>query len=99
MSDEDRMNTSEEEDEEEDDEHEGPGLNMMNFMFGNVDSHGELESDFLDEVCQVFHWRLQKLSAANGKSWYCHVGGKTESWRPSEFSRWLGHLSTQSLLC
>ena len=48
MSDEDRMETSQEE--EEDDEDEGQGLNMMNFMFGNVDRHGELEGDFLDEV-------------------------------------------------
>lgn len=47
MSDDDRMGTSEE---EEDDEDEGQGVNMMNFMFGNVDSHGELEGDFLDEV-------------------------------------------------
>ena len=49
MSDDDRMGTSEEE--EEEDEDEGHGINMMNFMFGNVDSHGELEGDFLDEVC------------------------------------------------
>lgn len=49
MSDDDRMGTSEEEEEEED-EDEGQGINMMNFMFGNVDSHGELEGDFLDEV-------------------------------------------------
>lgn len=48
MSDEDRMESSQEE--EEEDEDEGQGLNMMNFMFGNVDSHGELEGDFLDEV-------------------------------------------------
>lgn len=48
MSDDDRMGTSEEEGEE--DEDEGQGINMMNFMFGNVDSHGELEGDFLDEV-------------------------------------------------
>ena len=48
MSDDDGMGTSEEE--EEEDEDEGQGINMMNFMFGNVDSHGELEGDFLDEV-------------------------------------------------
>ena len=48
MSDDDRMGSSEEEEEEED---EGQGINMMIFMFGNVDSHGELEGDLLDEVC------------------------------------------------
>lgn len=30
---------------------EGEGPNMMNFMFGNVDADGNLEGDFLDEVC------------------------------------------------
>lgn len=50
MADDDRVD-SEEEMEEDDDEDEGYGVNMMNFMFGNVDSHGELEGDFLDEVC------------------------------------------------
>ena len=48
MSDDDRMGTSDEEEDEE--EETGQGINMMNFMFGNVDSHGELEGDFLDEV-------------------------------------------------
>lgn len=47
MSDDDRMDTS---GDDEGDEEEGQGINMMNFMFGNVDSHGELEGDFLDEV-------------------------------------------------
>ena len=47
MSDDDRMDTS---GDDEEDEEEGQGINMMNFMFGNVDSHGELEGDFLDEV-------------------------------------------------
>lgn len=37
---------------ESDDGEEGP--NMMNFMFGNVDSEGNLEGDFLDEVCCSF---------------------------------------------
>ena len=49
MSDDDRMGTSDEEEDEEEEE-TGQGINMMNFMFGNVDSHGELEGDFLDEV-------------------------------------------------
>ena len=37
---------------ESEDGEEGP--NMMNFMFGNVDSDGNLEGDFLDEVCLAF---------------------------------------------
>ncbi len=50
MSDEDRMVTS---DEEEDDENEGQGFNIANFLFGNVDSHGQLEGDVFDEVWLV----------------------------------------------
>ncbi len=50
MSDEDRMVTSDEEADEEEDEDEEQGFDMANFMFGNVDSDGQLEADFLDEV-------------------------------------------------
>ncbi len=50
MSDEDRMVTSDEEADEDEDEDEEHGFDMANFMFGNVDSDGQLEADFLDEV-------------------------------------------------
>ena len=66
MADEDRMETEEEE-EEEDDEDDGQGVNMMNFMFGNVDSHGELEGDFLDEVCVSLSLVLTLLVQQNMK--------------------------------
>ncbi|KAA6420012.1 MAG: transcription initiation factor subunit TAF1 [Trebouxia sp. A1-2] len=49
MSDEDRMVTSNEEADEEEDDDEEHGFDMANFMFGNVDSDGQLEADFLDE--------------------------------------------------
>lgn len=47
MATDDRMDTEEE---EEDDETEGQSVNMVNHGVDNVDSHGELEGDFVDEV-------------------------------------------------
>ena len=53
MSNADRIVTSDEEGEEEEDDEdddEEQGFDMSSFLFGNVDKHGELEADFLDEV-------------------------------------------------
>ena len=51
MSDEDRMVTSEK---EEDDEDEGPAFNLEGFLYGNVDSLGQSEVDYMDEVWLAF---------------------------------------------
>ena len=48
MTDEDRTVSSDEEDDGDD---EAQGFSMANFMFGNVDSRGQLEGDMFDEVC------------------------------------------------
>lgn len=95
MAKDDRVGTSdEEEEEEEDDEDEGQGINMMNFMFGNVDSHGELEGDFLDEVLAAAHC-LCDLHTWKAKC--CCAGGQAEPrWSPERKS-WSGPVGEQHL--
>ncbi|KAL0025336.1 hypothetical protein WJX79_008358 [Trebouxia sp. C0005] len=63
MSDEDRMVTSNEEADEEEDDDEEHGFDMANFMFGNVDSDGQLEADFLDEEAKRSLASLQEAQA------------------------------------
>lgn len=92
MADDDRMETEEEE--EEDDDDEGPGVNMMNFMFGNVDSHGELEGDFLDEVCVTCRDALSTTEQDSTTSHSCS-GSQAEFRWSSNRTGWSGHVGKQ----
>ena len=47
MAEEDRVVSPEEEDDSGD---ENQGFNLSSFLWGNVDSHGQLEEDYMDEV-------------------------------------------------
>lgn len=92
MADDDRMETEEEE-EEEDDDDEGQGVSMMNFMFGNVDSHGELEGDFLDEVCLTVTCRDALSTTEHDRTTsHCCSGSQAELRWSSERTGWPGHV-------
>ena len=73
MADEDRMDSS------DDEEEEGQGFNLSSFLWGNVDTRGQLEEDYMDEVwaclahccaCKALH--LHRLSR-NSKPLPCRM--------------------------
>ncbi|XP_001845437.2 transcription initiation factor TFIID subunit 1 isoform X1 [Culex quinquefasciatus] len=54
-----------ENDPDQDGDHEGGELNLAGFLFGNVDEHGRLENDFLDEEAKMHLSSLSRMGLSS----------------------------------